>query len=107
MSERRLHCLLTVFFIVVIAPGSRGGVVARPEGEPSRQTESLITTYKTDPSLKWDVSPKDSEVVLKTRSLVAGLVNYRGAASTFANTQFLLHAPRRKETQAAVTVHFS
>jgi hypothetical protein len=96
MSERRLRCLLTVFFIVVIASGSRGGMISRPEGEPSRQTESLITTYKTDPSLKWDVSPKDSEVVLKTRSLVAGLVNYRGTASTFANTHFLLHTPAAK-----------
>jgi len=110
MFERRLHCLLTVFFFVVIAPGSRGGVngpgwirtadgvvvypdgrcsgraaalrlmvvadniirvLSSPEGEPSRPTESLITTYKTDPSLKWDLSSNDSEVVLRTRSLVA------------------------------------
>jgi len=110
MFERGLHCLLTVFFFVVVAPGSRGGVndprwtrtpdgvvvypdghssghaaavrlvvvaddiirvLSSPEGEPSRQTESLITTYQTDSSLHWDISQNDSELVLRTRLLAA------------------------------------
>lgn len=114
MPDRKLRCLLTVFFFVVIALDSSGGVagprdrftrtadgvvvypdgrysghtaavrllvvadniirvLSSPEGEPCRQTESLITIYKTDSSLKWDVSQNDSEVVLKTRSIIASV----------------------------------
>ena len=54
-------------------------VLSSPEGEPSRQTESLITTYKTDSSFHWDLSPNDSEVVLKTRCLAAAVRLSTGA----------------------------
>jgi hypothetical protein len=71
MLERRLHCQLTVFFFVVIAPGSGGGVAdpgwTRTADGLVVYPDGLFTTYKTDLSLKWDVSPNDSEVVLKTR----------------------------------------
>ncbi|MBS1601708.1 MAG: DUF5110 domain-containing protein [Bacteroidetes bacterium] len=46
-------------------------VLSSPVGEPSRQAESLITNYKNDSSVHWDVSENDSEVVLKTRLLSA------------------------------------
>ncbi|HEY6901228.1 MAG TPA: TIM-barrel domain-containing protein, partial [Puia sp.] len=115
MSDRRLHCLLTLsLFIltagaciaggispripadrvvrtsdgVIVYPDSRYSghaaavrllvvtdniirVLSSPEGEVFRQSESLITTYKTDSSVHWDVSQNDSEVVLKTRLLAA------------------------------------
>ena len=123
MPDRRLHCLLTVFFLIVIAQGSRGGVtgpnwtrtadgvvvypdlrysghvaavrllvvtdniirvLSSPEGEAFRQTESLITNFKTDSSLHWDVSQNDSEVVLKTR-LVAATVRLSTGAVRYSD----------------------
>src|SRR5450756_608094 len=41
-------------------------VVSTPVGDPFRTTESLITTFKKDASLKWDISENDSEVVIHT-----------------------------------------
>jgi alpha-D-xyloside xylohydrolase len=59
-------------------------VLASADGEPSRQTGSLITTYKMDSLLKWDLSRNDSEVVLHTRLLVA-IVNLSTGAVRFAD----------------------
>jgi len=59
-------------------------VLSCPEGEPFRQTESLITTYKTDTSLQWQISQSDSEVVLKTR-LLAATVRLSTGAVRFAD----------------------
>src|SRR6185503_12577568 len=47
------------------------------KGEAARQ--SLVTVYKTDPSLKWDVLETDSEIVIKTRLLRAVVTLKTGA----------------------------
>jgi len=49
MSDGKLHCLLTFADNII-------RVLSTPDSGAVRQTESLITSYKTDPSLKWDVS---------------------------------------------------
>src|SRR5450631_1560118 len=46
-------------------------VISSPEGDPVREKESLITSYKVDSLLKWEMFHNDSEVVIKTRLLTA------------------------------------
>jgi len=54
-------------------------VVADPEAaEPVRQTESLITMYEKDTSVRWDVLQNDSEVVLTTRLLRVAVASRTG-----------------------------
>jgi alpha-D-xyloside xylohydrolase len=56
-------------------------VLSSPAGDPVRRTESLITTYPVDSSLKWDIAQNDSEVVLHTRLLTAIVTLSTGAVS--------------------------
>jgi len=44
-------------------------VLCSPSGEPIRPTESLITIYKTDSTLQWDINENDSEITLRTSQL--------------------------------------
>jgi len=46
-------------------------ILSSPEGDPVRKKESLVTAYKSDPLLKWELIPNDSEVVVKTSLLTA------------------------------------
>lgn len=54
-------------------------VLSTPEGEPARQTESLVTTCKTDTLLHWEMSRNDTEAVIKTTSLTAAVNLSTGA----------------------------
>jgi alpha-D-xyloside xylohydrolase len=54
-------------------------VISSPEGQPVREKESLITSYKADPLLKWEMFSNDSEVVIKTRLMTATVTLSTGA----------------------------
>jgi alpha-D-xyloside xylohydrolase len=54
-------------------------VLCSPTGEPVRRTESLITTYTTDASLKWDLVQNDSVITLTTNRLSASVTLSTGA----------------------------
>ncbi len=60
-------------------------VLSRPAGGLAGQTESLITTYKMDSSIRWDVLHNDSEVIIVTRLLRATVTLSTGAVR-FADT---------------------
>ncbi|HEV2480463.1 MAG TPA: TIM-barrel domain-containing protein [Puia sp.] len=63
-------------------------VLSSPQGEPSLQTASLITTYRPDSITKWNISQNDSEAILTTRLLKA-TVNLSTGAVRFADANGL------------------
>jgi alpha-D-xyloside xylohydrolase len=69
-------------------------VISSPEGDPVRTTESLITSYKVDSTLKWDMFHNDSEVVLKTRLLTATVSLSTGAIKFADNNGMPIVAER-------------
>jgi len=59
-------------------------VLSSPVKEEGETRKSLVTVYKTDPSLKWDVLEADSEIVIKT-SLLRAAVSLRTGAVHFTD----------------------
>jgi alpha-D-xyloside xylohydrolase len=55
-------------------------VSSNPTGSTTT-SKSLITVYKSDPSVKWDISSDDSKVTLHTRLLTATVILATGAVT--------------------------
>jgi alpha-D-xyloside xylohydrolase len=58
---------------VLCSPGS--------SNEDIEKVSSLITVYKTDPSLKWDITNGEDKVILRTRLITATVTIATGAVS--------------------------